>query len=518
MPNNPESRHDGPEPTPEGPPAADPTRRLVTGRETRPLPAESALQEEPLPAADSWKPAEMRPLEPPAAEPTRRLPEAAAAPAADADQAQWIRIRPDALKPQTPQPQPPAPAVPATPRPAPTPQPQTPASRVTTAPAPVSPKPPQFTSPKSVAAPMSSTPPELTPPHARPTERMAVKRRRPWASALLGITLALVGLFLVGLIVAIVGYIVLAAQLPPVDELRAREPDFASSQIYASDGSLLYEITDPNAGKRTYVRIDQIDRDLQLATVATEDRNFYVHSGFDPYAIARALYYAFQEKGVVSGASTITQQVARNILLTPEEREGQSYLRKVKEIILAEELTRRYSKDEILEIYLNNINYGNMAYGVDAAARTYFGASASNLTLGQASFLAGLPQMPAVYDPFHGGLDAALKRHKVVLSLMVEAGFITQAEADAAAAEMEAYQFSQRILDRIPAPHFVFYVRQQVEEALGPQALYRGTGLRIHTTLDLRLQQIAEEEVRKGVANLAANKVSNGALVALQPA
>ncbi|MBP8864507.1 MAG: PBP1A family penicillin-binding protein [Anaerolineae bacterium] len=512
MPNNPESRREGPEPTPEELPAAEPTRRLVTGRETRPLPAESASQEEPLPAADSWKPAEMRPVEPPAAEPTRRLPEAAA-PAADADQAQWIRIRPDALKPQTPQPQPPAPAATAAPRPAPT-------SRVTTAPAPVPPKPPQFTPPKSVApAPTGSTPPpELTPPHARPTERMAVKRRRPWASALLGVTLALVGLFLVGLIVAIVGYIVLAAQLPPVDELRAREPDFASSQIYASDGSLLYEITDPNAGKRTYVRIDQIDRDLQLATVATEDRNFYAHSGFDPYAIARALYYALQEKEVVSGASTITQQVARNILLTPEEREGQSYLRKVKEIILAEELTRRYSKDEILEIYLNNINYGNMAYGVDAAARTYFGASASNLTLGQASFLAGLPQMPAVYDPFHGGLDAALKRHKVVLSLMVEAGFITQAEADAAAAEMEAYQFSQRILDRIPAPHFVFYVRQQVEEALGPQALYRGTGLRIHTTLDLRLQQIAEEEVRKGVTNLAANKVSNGALVALQPA
>ena len=118
MPNNPESRREGPEPTPEELPAADPTRRLVTGRETRPLPAESASQEEPLPAADSWKPAEMRPVEPPAAEPTRRLPEAAA-PAADADQAQWIRIRPDALKPQTPQPQPPAPAAPAAPRPAP---------------------------------------------------------------------------------------------------------------------------------------------------------------------------------------------------------------------------------------------------------------------------------------------------------------------------------------------------------------------------------------------------------------
>ncbi|MBN1922087.1 MAG: transglycosylase domain-containing protein [Anaerolineae bacterium] len=564
MPYDPKSGRDtGAQPVPpssEEPAAADPvdpTRRLSTGRETTPLHSEPVPQNADAPSGEPWKPAEMRPLEPPAAaEPTRRLPaeDKAMAPA-DPDQAQWIRIQPGALpsqppaapnqplrpvQPPQPQPTPPLPGQPVAPAqstvqqratPAPAPRPVAPSPQAQMPPRATAPV-PQFTPPQSVVPPPhptrtpDSTPPGSAPPHSRPTERMsssrsknaAPKRRRPWASVLLGITIAIVGLFLLGLLGALIGYIVLAAQLPPVAELRARQPDFASSRIFARDGSLLYEITDPNAGKRTYVRIAEIDEELKLATVATEDRNFYDHSGFDPYAIARAVFYALQEQEVVSGASTITQQVARNTLLPPEELEGQNYLRKIKEIILAEELTRRYSKDEILEIYLNNNNYGNLAYGVDAAARTYFGASANNLTLGQASFLAGLPQLPAVYDPFHGGLDAALKRHKTVLALMVEAGAITQAQADAAAAEMEVYQFDQQVVDRIPAPHFVFYVRQQVEAALGPQALYRGTGLRIHTTLDPRLQSIAEEEVRIGVTNLAANQVSNGALVAMEPA
>ena len=315
----------------------------------------------------------------------------------------------------------------------------------------------------------------------------------------------------------VIGYIALASQLPSPDELRARQPNFASSQIYDRDGRLLHEIIDPSAGKRTYVPISQISRYLQLATVATEDRNFYAHTGFDPIALARAIFYILQEREVVSGASTITQQVARNILL-PDEVTERTASRKIKEIVLATELTRRYTKDEILEIYVNNNNYGNLAYGVDAAARTYFGTTAANLTLAQASFLAGLPQLPSVYDPFHGGRDAALKRHKVVLGLMVEAGFITQDEADAAAAEMDAYGFPPIYTDVIPAPHFVVYVRQWVEKELGPDALYKGAGLRIHTSLDRDLQQIAEEEVRNGVATLADRNVSNGALVAIEPA
>lgn len=518
-----------PEPTTDRPVAAEPTRRLADTPGGRPAPAESHGTAATMPPVEPSKPAGM---------PTRdeALPPVPAPETPSGDQSQWIRIQPGALaKPKPVAAQPPSVApsqsgVVTNSSPAAQVPPLPPVARIP--PRQVSPASLQFTPPQSVAPPPRAPVPaaavhsvESMPSHARPTARITPsvkdatpKRRRSWTTVLLGMTLGVVGLFLLGLLGLMIGYIVLAAQLPPVDELRARQPDFASSQILARDGTLLYEIADPSAGRRTYVRIDQIDPDLTAATVATEDRNFYAHSGFDPYAIARAIYYATQEREVVSGASTITQQVARNILLTPEEREGEKYSRKIKEIILAEELTRRYSKDEILEIYLNNNNYGNLAYGVDAAARTYFGASAANLTLGQASFLAGLPQLPAVYDPFHGGLDATLKRHKTVLSLMVEAEFITQTESDAAAAEMEAYQFSQRIVDRIPAPHFVFYVRQQVEATLGPQALYRGTGLRIHTTLDPRLQRIAEEEVRNGVNSLAANQVTNGALIALEPA
>ena len=361
--------------------------------------------------------------------------------------------------------------------------------------------------------------PPSSPPRGGAVRRAPRKRGKGprWASILLGVTLTGVGLFLLGLVAGAVGYIYLAAQLPSPDELRERQPNFASSQIYDRNGLLLHEIIDPTAGKRTYVSIDQISPYLKLASVATEDRNFYQHGGFDPVAIARAVYYAVQEREIVSGASTITQQVARNILLGPDAMFEQTASRKIKEIILAAELTRRYSKDDILEVYVNNNNYGNLAYGVDAAARTYFGTNAAQLTLPQASFLAGLPQSPALYDPFRGGREAALKRHKVVLGLMVEDGYITIDRAVATAAEMDAYEFKPIYTDRIPAPHFVVYVTQWVEQALGTAALYTGSGLRIHTTLDPRLQRIAEEEVVRGVAALADRNATNGALTAIEP-
>ncbi len=365
----------------------------------------------------------------------------------------------------------------------------------------------------------AGTRPVTPPPHRPPPPSTPPGHESgTWASVMLTLTLVIVGLFLLGLVVGTVGYIYIASQLPPAEELRDRQLNFSSSRIFDRNNNLLYEIIDPTGGRRTYVPIEQIDRNLQLATVATEDRNFYIHTGFDPVAIARAVFYALQEREIVSGASTITQQVARNLLLEPEERTEQTARRKIREIVLASELDRRYNKEEILEIYLNNNNYGNLAYGIDAAARTYFGRSASNLTLAQAAFLAGLPQSPALYDPYHGGLDAALKRQRTVLDLMVEAGYITPAEAAEAAAEMENYDFEPIATDRIPAAHFVFYVRQWVEQTLGTEALYRGSGLRIYTTLDQRLQSIAEEEVAQGVANLVERNVSNGALVALEPA
>ena len=378
---------------------------------------------------------------------------------------------------------------------------------------------PSGPSPSEARPPAGGSPPGGSPPNRSSSPRSGGKgpRRIKWANVLLTASMVGVGLFLLALVVSVVGYIALAAQLPSPDELRERQPNFASSQIYDRNGRLLHEISDPDAGKRTYVPLDQISPYLKMATVATEDRNFYQHGGFDPIAIARAIYHAVQEREVVSGASTITQQVARNILLGPEAGLDRSVTRKVNEIILAAELERRYSKDDILEVYLNNNNYGNLAYGIDAAARTYFGTNAAQLTLAQGTFLAGIPQSPAIYNAFTDGRGAALRRHEIVLGLTVDAGYITQDQADAAEAEMKAYEFIPIYTDRIPAPHFVVHVTQWVEQNLGTEALYTGRGLRIHTTLDPQLQRIAEAEVTKGVAALEGRNAGNAALVALEP-
>ncbi len=328
---------------------------------------------------------------------------------------------------------------------------------------------------------------------------------------------SVVSLFFVGFITIIAGYFAIARQLPSPQELRSRQSPFVSSKILDRDGNLLYEVTDPRGGRRTYVTLDQISRYLIDATIATEDRNFWVHPGFDPIAILRALYYNLSEREIVSGGSTITQQVARNVLLDPEERMQETAWRKIKEAVLAAELTRVYPKETILEVYLNENYYGNLAYGIQAAAETYFGVDAADLTLAQASFLAGLPQSPATYDPFGGGLDRALARQADVLALMIEDEYITHAEAALAVAEMRAYEFKAPRLDLNAAPHFVVYVRQTVEKMFGPEALYRGPGLRIYTTLDPRLQELAEQAVREGVAALSERNATNGALVALDP-
>jgi membrane peptidoglycan carboxypeptidase len=329
--------------------------------------------------------------------------------------------------------------------------------------------------------------------------------------------LLVVLVFFVGVAVAAVGYIAIANQLPPPEELQARQTVFVSSKIYDRAGNLLYEVTDPQGGRRTRVPLSRISPYLVQATISTEDREFYSHPGFDPIGIVRAFYYNLSERRLVSGASTITQQLARLLLLSPEERVKETAGRKIKEIILAAELTRTYPKEVILEIYLNEIYYGNLAYGVQAAADTYFGVDAADLSLAQASFLAGLGQLPALYDPFSGGRDLALARHEDVLGLMVEDGHITREEAEAAAAEIRAYEFKAPRYDLHRAPHFVVYVRQILESTYGPEALYRGTSLRVYTTIDPVMQSAAEQAIREGVAALADFNATNGALVALDP-
>jgi 1A family penicillin-binding protein len=285
---------------------------------------------------------------------------------------------------------------------------------------------------------------------------------------------------------------------------------FQTARILDRNGELLGEFTDPQGGNRTLVSLAQIPPGLRDATVAAEDASFYSHPGFDPRAIVRALWQAARYGRVVSGASTITQQLVKNTLLTSEV----SADRKIKEALTAIELTRRYSKDKILELYLNEVYYGNLAYGVEAASQTYFGKSVSELDLAEATFIAGLPQAPATYDPYTNDI-AARARQDYVLEQMVRHGMIGQADADAARSKpISLRPLEQR--GQVAAPHFVVFVRQLLERSYSSDTLYR-EGLQIRTALDLRTQRAAERAARDQIAEIRARNASNAAVVAIQP-
>jgi len=319
----------------------------------------------------------------------------------------------------------------------------------------------------------------------------------------------LVALMMLALGSALVAYATIARGLPEPGELQSRAHRFVSTRIYDREGNLLWELFDPREGRRTLVRLDQISPHLINATIATEDANFYQHPGVDPVGIARAVYQALKEREIVSGGSTIPQQLVKLVLLSPER----TVERKVKEAILAAEITRRYPRDTILEIYLNEIYYGNMAYGIEAAAETYFGVSARDLTLAQAALLAGLPQAPAIYDPYTNP-EGAKARQAQVLGLMVKHGYITPAQADAA--YLEPLHYVPLRLE-LRAPHFVQYVRSELERMYGPEAVYKG-GLQVTTTLDPKLQALAEEVAAAQINRLPVEKhVTNAALVAVEP-
>jgi 1A family penicillin-binding protein len=329
-----------------------------------------------------------------------------------------------------------------------------------------------------------------------------------WRGLMLAVVVA-VSASLLAIAVAVVGYLFIASELPSPEELQNRTFTFASSVILDRNGNRLWELIDPSAGRRSWVPLSRISPSVQEATIATEDRFFYQNAGVDPIGIARAVYYNVSEGEIVSGASTITQQLARSVLLAPQEASEKTYSRKIREAVLAVELARRYPKDKILEIYLNQIYYGNLAYGIEAASQTYFGKSAAELSLAEAALLAGLPQSPALYDPFVN-LEVTKARQQVVLNLMVEAGYISRSEAEA------AYQEELNFIPQqatFAAPHFVVYVRQLLEAQFGPDLLYQEPGVRVQTTLDPRIQAIAEEELTKQVDALQGKHVSSGAVV-----
>jgi len=334
------------------------------------------------------------------------------------------------------------------------------------------------------------------------------------------------GIVLVMIFVAggAVGYTAIARTLPPPSELSSRASTFETVRIYDRENNLLYSQADPETGNRLYVDLEDISPDLIRATIATEDRHFFENPGFDVVRLVGAVVQAASNQEQIAGTSTITQQLVRAVLLDEDERTERTFRRKLREIILAAEISRTYEKNEILELYLNEVYFGNLAYGIEAAARTYFGKSASELTLAEATLLAGLPQAPALWDPFTAP-DKALGRQSEVLSLMIAAGFVTVDEARAA--QEEAVQILANITPpevTIEHPHFALLVLQQAEDILGAQSIYRG-GLQIHTTLDPDVQDLAEatlttysDFVRSGGANNASmvvTKPGSGDILAL---
>ncbi len=292
----------------------------------------------------------------------------------------------------------------------------------------------------------------------------------------------------------------ITASLPPMDSLlEYRAP--MSTQIFAADGTLVGEFY---YEKRQLVPLDEIPAVVRNAFIAAEDDQFYQHPGVDLFGIARALWNNLSGKGRLQGGSTITQQVVKQILLTPQK----SYERKIKEILLAVRLERQLSKDQILYLYLNHIYLGSGAYGVAAAAEEYFGKSVSELSLAEAALLAGLPQAPSRYSPFRHW-QRAKARQQYVLERMVRVGMVSPAEAILAAREPLALVPKRGNYRH--APYYVEHVRRLLQRRYGEQGLYQ-LGLRVYTALDLRLQTLAEEALQKGLRDLQARQKYSPAL------
>ncbi|HEX9676237.1 MAG TPA: transglycosylase domain-containing protein [Anaerolineales bacterium] len=323
---------------------------------------------------------------------------------------------------------------------------------------------------------------------------------------------------------AAAGYAWVAADLPLLDTLPERlNPP--SVRITDRFGRLLYEVLPEEGGRHAVVPLESIPTALRQATIATEDSGFYRNPGFDPAGILRALWIdlaaSLQQRRLETpaGGSTITQQVARNLLLSPEERGQRSLRRKLRELLLAWRLTRQLSKDEILALYLNQTYYGGLAYGVEAAAQTFFGRPVSELDLAEAALLAGLPQAPSLYNPFTDP-EPAQARQRVVLGLMQRAGFIDADER--ALAERERLIFASTPYP-MRAPHFVMTVRAQLDALFTPAEIAQAGGLIVRTTLDLDWQGHAERAVLRQLKRLQSSEdglghnVNSAALVALDP-
>lgn len=296
----------------------------------------------------------------------------------------------------------------------------------------------------------------------------------------------------------------LIGTLPSPDALASRTVEM-TTKIYDRGGNLLYSLYgDEN---RTPVKLSEIPQHVRLATIAAEDSDFYSHSGISLKGIVRAVL-KYASEGKLTGGSTITQQLVKNALLTPDRTVG----RKIREILIAIAVEQKYTKDEILEMYLNEVSYGGTVYGIQEAARYYFDKNVESLSLAEAALLAGLPKSPSLLSPLGENQENTQRRQREVLDLMKEAGFISEAAADDA--KKEEVKFASFRTD-ILAPHFVMYVREQLIKTYGEKVFTKG--LNVKTTLDLSIQNYAQEAVASEVNKLKNLKVGNGASLVVNP-
>ena len=338
---------------------------------------------------------------------------------------------------------------------------------------------------------------------------------RAWllrASLVALITVSAMGLLGTGGTIGIVDYF--AGDLPSIDQLQSSTLE-QTTRIVDRNGNLIAALYHQN---RTVVPLSKISKNLQAATIDTEDRTFYSNSGVDYRRLLIAIVYDLTHHSSTLGGSTITEQVVKNDVLDTAEAQSRTVSRKFRELVLAEEMERRYTKQQILELYLNTINYGNGAWGAEAASETYFGVHASDLSWAQATFLAGLPQAPALYDPFGtpDQLQAVKERWRQVLDGVVTVGDLSgsQAEDLYRGDLLEKMIAAHKAAPLSPSPltaHFADYVKQYLLQRYGPTALYEG-GLTITTTLDLGTQASADKWVKAGVQTYAKRGVNTGGM------
>ncbi len=362
-------------------------------------------------------------------------------------------------------------------------------------------------------------------------KRQRIYRNRPrpwlWASQSLGAILLLVllgvGIVAGGGAALVYGiYTSYADQLPDASVIEQQQDEFETVRIYDRTGKyLLYESIDPRPfrGDRRYLDLRTMSPWVYQAAVALEDRNFWDNPGINVRGLLRAFASNLQG-GAVQGGSSITQQLIKNIIIAPEERTQQSYARKIKEVILAMEVTRRYPKEKILEWYLNYNYYGNLAYGVEAASQVYFGKSSKELNLAEAAMLAPIPQFPLL-NPIDRP-EEAKRRQGLALRALVEAGDIKPEEAVTAFQEPLSLRKSvAERFDILTAPHFALYVLDQIKReyntAEDPYYIWR-KGLQVYTTLDVDLQRYAEQTAREQVVKLLeqGKNAHNAAVVAIK--